>query len=102
MGMPTARKDARLLEEGIVASTPVSLARTGDKEDTEEVCIVSHELSIRMGRIRKDSHSMIYHEASAKDISPCRANGPQEMAHGIRRKTSIERKSIPLAKERTT
>ncbi|GJV62195.1 hypothetical protein Tco_1468295 [Tanacetum coccineum] len=45
-----------------------------------------------MGRIRKDSHSMIYHEASAKDISPCRANGPQEMAHGIRRKTSIKGK----------
>ncbi|GKB33018.1 putative ribonuclease H-like domain-containing protein [Tanacetum coccineum] len=48
--------------------------------------------SICMGRIRKDRRSMICHGASAKDISPCQANGPQEAAHGIRRKTSIKGK----------
>nr|GEY12216.1 hypothetical protein [Tanacetum cinerariifolium] len=56
--------------------------------------------SIRMGQIRKDSCSTSCHEASAKDISACRANGPQEVTHGIRKKTSIEGKGILVAKGR--
>nr|GEW23460.1 hypothetical protein [Tanacetum cinerariifolium] len=38
MGMQTARKDARFKEKG-----PVSLEKTWDKEDTKEICIISHE-----------------------------------------------------------
>nr|GEW84961.1 hypothetical protein [Tanacetum cinerariifolium] len=42
MGMPIAKKGVRLIEGGLNFG-PVSLAKTWEKEDTGEVCIVSQE-----------------------------------------------------------
>ncbi|GKA78901.1 hypothetical protein Tco_0785438 [Tanacetum coccineum] len=54
-----------------------------------------------MNRIRKDSCSTIRHETSNKDIPPHRTSGSEETTHDTRRKASVEKEGVMLAKRRT-